>query len=573
MRERAGCGPPSSPAYSISMAVILLAGSWLSNLHVSAWPTISFWRCESEELLFVDTRNPPVLYLAPECERDALCSRVLRAAHARSDALGMWKPYTHARAAAALAAENPPQTCAVDVPSSTRLSSIRVVVAQPDAGLTIGVDESYSLRTLEAEVLIESATVWGALRALETLAQVLSPGMVDGVRRLTGCLGLAVSDKPAYKWRGLLIDVARHWWPMPALLRVLDAMSALKLNVLHLHLTDSQSFPLVGISAWPGLGSRTSWCEQCTYSAAQLGTLAAEAEARGIILVPELDTPGHSAAIGVAYPHLVAACPLRIGADELGPEHGIDHACLRWHEPDALRLVRDLVQHVAGAVPGAYLHLGFDEVDAQCSLEDLRARRVADRSEGAPSAAAHARLGAELVDFASAVIGSVRANGRRAIVWDDALDLLAQLAPAEREGMIVQVWRGWLNAADLLVRRAAALGLDVIVSAGYYLDYDDPWTVLYDRDVLASHGVHSARVLGGTAASWSEVSDHASFDATRLAKLAAAAERFWVGPRAAGAAAGESAHATQLRLAHFLCQLRRRGFKPAPVMPDHCDVA
>ena len=124
-------------------------------------------------------------------------------------------------------------------------------------------------------VTVRAATDWGAIHALATIAQLA--GQTHAIRH--------IHDHPAYPWRGLMIDVARRFIPLPALKRTLDAMSLAKLNVLHLHLTDDQAFRFRS-EAHPELASLDAW------DAAELKELVAYAADRAVRIVPELDMPG-----------------------------------------------------------------------------------------------------------------------------------------------------------------------------------------------------------------------------------------------------------------------------------------
>ena len=115
----------------------------------------------------------------------------------------------------------------------------------------------------------------------------------DGGRYVLCGLPLTLSDAPLFEWRGMLIDTARHYLPVPTLLTMLDGMAALKLNTLHWHLTDSQAFPL-RLDAAPELADAGALHPSLVYTPADLRAVVAAARARGIRVVPELDMPGHT---------------------------------------------------------------------------------------------------------------------------------------------------------------------------------------------------------------------------------------------------------------------------------------
>lgn len=163
----------------------------------------------------------------------------------------------------------------------------------------------------KAIVEISAPSCAGILAALSSLSQLLA-GIVS-VR-----VPLWIHDYPQYAWRGLLIDVARHFIPLSDLLLVLDAMEASKLNVLHLHLTDSQSFPLLllddtntgqPLSLLATNGSSQPFGKRRMYTLEDMRTLVAYAEERGIDIVPEIDMPAHSSSWAKAFPDILLPCP------------------------------------------------------------------------------------------------------------------------------------------------------------------------------------------------------------------------------------------------------------------------
>ncbi len=212
------------------------------------------------------------------------------------------------------------------------LRALRVEVELAAAPLQLrALDESYALDLPAPDAPRESGapnapvarlrarTAHGALCGVETFAQ-LFPARAPALAARARAARLAVDDAPHVRWRGLLVDVARHYLP-PALLRAtVDAMAAVKLNTLHLHLTDSQAFPLaldepdggaaagrVDASELARRGAHAYPAE--TYSDAELRALVAHARARGVRVVPEIDVPAHTRAWGAAFPEILVACP------------------------------------------------------------------------------------------------------------------------------------------------------------------------------------------------------------------------------------------------------------------------
>ena len=315
----------------------------------------------------------------------------------------------------------------------------------------LGDDESYSLEIAADRLRICAPRLWGAQHALATLMQLGAfPPQGKAKRTQKGSpahkapwrlpLG-RIEDAPRFPWRGLMLDAARHFIPANALLQTLDLMAFYKLNVLHLHLSDDQGFRFPS-TAWPKLASRES------YRRAELRELVAQAGARGIRVVPELDMPGHVASWLAAYP-------------EWGPQRqpvaasqrfGAHQAVLNPADAAVYQAVDALFGELAEIFPDPFVHIGGDEVQPDCWLEseEISAYMAEHGLNGPAALQAH---------FNQRVAALAARRGKRLIGWDEALH---EAAPA---GMIVQAWRG-ATARD----RALAAGHDCIVSSGYYLD-------------------------------------------------------------------------------------------------------
>src|SRR5205085_1250447 len=160
-------------------------------------------------------------------------------------------------------------------------------------------DESYSLEVSEKQASLKAPTTVGALRGLETFLQLLESDR-DGYF----IPGVEIQDKPRFRWRGLLIDVGRHYEPMEVLKRNLDAMAAVKLNVLHWHLTEDQGFRIES-KKFPKLHQMGS--DGLFYTQDEARVIIAYARERGIRVVPEFDMPGHSTSWAVSHPELASA--------------------------------------------------------------------------------------------------------------------------------------------------------------------------------------------------------------------------------------------------------------------------
>ncbi|MGW3018403.1 beta-N-acetylhexosaminidase [Streptomyces longwoodensis] len=390
---------------------------------------------------------------------------------------------------------------------------------------------------------------WGA----QTLRQLLGP---DAFRRAPvrpgtrqGLPHLRVEDAPRFPWRGVLLDVARHFLPKDGVLRQLDLMAAHKLNVLHLHLTDDQGWRveirrhprLTEVGSWRArtkLGHRASplWDERPHggfYTQDDLREIVAYAAERHITVVPEIDVPGHSQAAIAAYPELGNTDVVDTTALSVWDTWGVNPNVLAPTDT-TLRFFEGVFEEILELFPAdaarfsAFVHIGGDE----CPKDQWRA---------SPAVQARiAELGLADEDalqswFVRHFDSWLAARGRRLIGWDEILE--GGLAP----GAAVSSWRGYAGGIA-----AARAGHDVVMcpEQQVYLDHrqapgeDEPVPIGYVRtleDVYRFEpvppdltGDQARHVLGTQANVWTEVmEDQARVDYQQFPRLAAFAEVAW----------------------------------------------
>ncbi len=402
--------------------------------------------------------------------------------------------------------------------------TLRFVVDDVDeATPSLNADESYSIEWIDADVTLRAATQWGAVTGLATLSQVLAQG--TSVRR--------IEDRPAFTWRGIMIDVARRFMPIETLEAVLDGMWLVKLNVLHLHLSDDQGFRFKSIR-YPELASADG-----AYDRAALESLVERAADRGIRVVPELDVPGHVSSWLLAHPEWGVA-----GTAPAGPvrEFGVHRATLNPANEAAMVAVEGLFDELGRVFADEFLHFGGDEVAVGDWTDDPSIANWVEAT-GIAADGVQAR-------FVERVVASIHRAGRRAIGWDEALD-----ETLDRR-TVVEVWRGAKGRDNAL-----KAGFDVVVSAPYYLDLLYPGAAHYlygpaddfaqadaatrkidrmrhvvdgldwiDRVMkypdLAAGG-RRGRVLGGEACLWSELVLPELLPERLWSRLPLVADRFW----------------------------------------------
>ncbi|MEU5096091.1 beta-N-acetylhexosaminidase [Streptomyces sp. NPDC020996] len=383
---------------------------------------------------------------------------------------------------------------------------------------------------------------WGA----QTLRQLLGP---DAFRRapLPGRRWriplTRVEDSPRFGWRGLLLDVARHFMPKDDVLRYLDLMAAHKLNVLHLHLTDDQGWR-VEILRYPKLTETGAWRARTRfghrasplwepkphggfYSQDDIREIVAYAAERHITVVPEIDVPGHSQAAIAAYPELGNTDVVDTAALSVWDDWGISPNVLAPTD-DTIRFYEGVFEELLDLFPSRFVHVGGDE----CLKDQWRRSPAAQARIRELGLAGEDGLQAWFIGHFDAWLS---ARGRRLIGWDEILQ--GGLA----EGAAVSSWRGYAGGVA-----AARAGHDVVMCPEQYvyLDYrqapgeDEPVPIGYVRtleDVYRFEPVppqlteeEARHVLGAQANVWTEVmEDRARVDYQTFPRLAAFAEVAW----------------------------------------------
>ncbi|WUL77319.1 beta-N-acetylhexosaminidase [Streptomyces sp. NBC_00343] len=394
--------------------------------------------------------------------------------------------------------------------------------------------------------------LWGAdepglFYAAQTLRQLLGP---EAFRRAPVTTerrwelpAVSIRDAPRFRWRGLMLDVARHFMPKEGVLRYLDLMAAHKLNVFHFHLTDDQGWR-VQIKRYPKLTEIGSWRARTKfghrasplwddkphggyYTQDDIREIVAYAAERHITVVPEIDVPGHSQAAIAAYPELGNTDALDTDSLSVWDTWGINPNVLAPTD-NTLRFYEGVFEELLELFPSEFVHVGGDECPK-------------DQWKQSPTAQARIKeLGlADEDELQSWFIGHfdkwLSARGRRLVGWDEILE--GGLA----DGAVVSSWRGYEGGIT-----AARAGHDVVMcpEQHVYLDWrqapgeDEPVPIAHVRtleDVYRFEPVpeqlseaEARHVLGAQANVWTEVmEDHARVDYQTFPRLAAFAEVAW----------------------------------------------
>jgi len=362
-------------------------------------------------------------------------------------------------------------------------------------------NESYTLTVDAKRAVLKAATTVGALRGFETLLQ-----LVDGDRAGYFLPAVTVDDAPRFPWRGLLIDVARHWMPIEVIKRNLDGMAAVKLNVLHLHLTEDQGFR-VESRKFPKLHQMGSDGNYFTQD--QIREIVAYATERGIRVVPEFDMPGHVTSWLVGHPELASAP----GPYEIGRTWGVFDGALDPTREEVYKFLDVFYGEMASLFPDAYMHIGGDENNGKQWNANAAITAFMARNKLADANALQAYFNQRLTRI-------LKKYGKRMVGWDEILH------PDLPKDAVVQSWRGQASLAD-----SARNGYMGLLSNGYYIDLGYRTADHYLVDPLPPTvnltAEEAKRVLGGEACMWAEWITPETIDSRIWPRMAAIAERFW----------------------------------------------
>ena len=367
----------------------------------------------------------------------------------------------------------------------------------------LGDDESYNLEITNTQAKLTAPTTVGAMRGLETFLQLLE-GDKDGFY----FPAVSISDKPRFAWRGLMIDSARHFMPLDVIKRNLDAMAAVKLNVLHWHLTEDQGFR-VETRKFPELYLQGS--DGNYYTQSEIKEIIKMAADRGIRVMPEFDMPGHATAWLVSHPEIGSGKPGETYKIERQP--GIFDPTLDPTNEATYKLLEVFFKEMSELFPDKYLHIGGDENEGKQWKANAKIQAFMQEK------------GLKTQDdlqqyFNQRILKFIEKNGKIMMGWDEIFQ------PGIPKNIVIQSWRGQESLA-----KVARQGNQGILSNGYYIDLMFPASQHYAVDPLPANTTLTAdeqrRILGGEATMWSEWVSPETIDSRIWSRMPAVAERFW----------------------------------------------
>ncbi|KAH8556553.1 putative beta-N-acetylhexosaminidase naga [Umbelopsis sp. PMI_123] len=497
--------------------------------------------------------------------------------------------------------------------AKSTLKKINIEVSDLNADLQAGVDESYTLDILASGTgTIKANTVWGALHALSTFEQIV---ISDGKNGLLIEEPVTIKDAPLYPLRGVMLDTGRNFMSVDTLLRQIDALAWSKLNVLHWHIDDAQSWPIY-VSSQPNM-VKDAYSSKEVFSPSDVKKIISYARARGVRVIPEIDMPGHSVSGWQQIDPKIVACGQSWWSNDNWPYHTAVEP-----NPGQLDIIYDgtytaiksVYDDLSGLFTDNYFHVGFDELQPLC----YNFSTVTQEWFAADPSRTYDDLAQYYVDHALPIFQDKK--DRRLIMWEDSILNTGFAAKSIPKDVIMQTWNNGVNNTKTLT----SMGYDVIVSSAdfFYLDcgfggwvsndprynldyppYLDPsisaaiaadpttaysavsfnyggnggswcapyktWQRIYDYDITEGLTEEEAKhVLGGITPLWSEQSDATTVDSKLWPRAAALAELLWSGNRDAN---GDK-RVTQMtqRILNYRERLVGRGVGATPLMPRYC---
>ncbi|KAJ4482530.1 beta-hexosaminidase [Lentinula aciculospora] len=391
-------------------------------------------------------------------------------------------------------------------------------------------DESYSLSVQSdgSTGVVSANTTLGLLRGLSTFEQLWYT--YNGTIYTNYAPVTIINDSPAYSFRGFMLDTARNFFSVSDIKRTLDAMYLVKINTFHWHITDSQSWP-IQIDKFPELAQAGAYSANQSFTPEDIQDVVSYAGERGIDVLVEIDTPGHTAIIGASHPDYVA-CYLSDWVTFAGePPAGQ----LRLADAAVANFTAEVLAAVAKTLPSTIFSTGGDEVDTACYAADGPTQTMLNETGRT--------LFEALDDFTATTHGTLHALGKTAVVWEEMV--LEYNTTTLRNDTIVMVWISSDDAAAVVQKgyrivHAPSNYFYLDCGAGEPLGNDptgnswcDPfktWQESYTFDPLANISSDQVSlVLGGEQLLWTEQSGPENLDSIVWPRAASSAEVFWTG--------------------------------------------
>jgi len=430
-------------------------------------------------------------------------------------------------------------------PQSGHRTGLPFIEMKYDGGITA--EEGYKLVITGRQVLLSARTTAGMFMAVQTIRQLLPAGAegpaLHPVSQLT-LPAVTIQDAPAYAWRGMHLDVSRHFFSMAYLKKFMDVMALYKFNKFHLHLTDDQGWrieikkypKLTEYGAWRTFNNQDSACMKKAvdnpdfiidpahllqkdgktlyggfYTQAEMRALVSYAAGKHIDIIPEIDMPGHMMAAINQYPFL--SCD---GSSVFGKLFSTPICpCL----PATFQFANDVYTEIMDIFPGTYIHIGGDEVDRSLWAKSDECKALMQK-EGLKNTA---ELQSYFINDMEKFFNS---KGRKMIGWDEVLE------GGVSKTAVIMYWRTWVPKAPV---EAARNGNKVIMTPGNPLYFDaapdnNSLPAVYHFNLIPKGltDAEAGNIIGAQANIWTEmIPSENRADYMYMPRMTALAEVLW----------------------------------------------
>jgi len=452
-------------------------------------------------------------------------------------------------------------------------------------------DESYTIEVSETGVSINSPEIWGTIRAFETLSQSIF------WNDETNCLIFeqTIQDEPEFSHRGFMIDTARHFLTWEVMEQFLDGMAYNKLNLIHWHMVDAQSFAYKS-EVFPFLSENAAFKpeEKHTYSIPDIKNFIERAKMRGIRIVPEIDSPGHMHTLCDGFSkqgyNFCTRCEGNVwDKDQMDEFFG--WGPFRPDLEENYELLETLWTELRTVFKDDIMHLGGDEVPTGCWLKDENVKKWAEE-QGFENDSQIMRYHLDRLYEITKKVGFARTQ-----VWNEAegfesadTDEMDKRVKDPSEKPIIHSWMPWGSGYptgfENILDRATSEGYDVVLSSGWYLDlitypsggHGADWTTYYKINPLkflegkpGNTDEQRKHLIGGEVAWWTEYIDSAGIIPRSFPRASAIAERLWTKWEDTSAGQSNGVEDAFPRLDKFRCLMINRDINAEPIgVPSSC---
>ncbi|XP_065821941.1 beta-hexosaminidase subunit beta isoform X1 [Labrus bergylta] len=434
----------------------------------------------------------------------------------------------------------------------SELTELQVLITSPDSDCdgypSVTSDESYELSVDQPYAVLRAPKVWGALRGLETFSQLVFEDDY-GAKSINAT---QISDFPRFAHRGILLDTSRHYLPIKVILANLETMAMNKINVFHWHIVDDQSFPYLS-RTFPQLSQQGAYHPYThVYTPADVKMVIEFARLRGIRVIPEFDTPGHTQSWGKGQKDLLTPC--YSGATPSGTFGPVNPILNTTYD-----FMSQFFKEISTVFPDAYVHLGGDEVDFNCwkSNPDIQ-KFMAQQGFGQDFS--------KLESFyIQRLLNIVTSTKKGYMIWQEVFDNGVKLKP----DTIIHVWKGTQLQYQNEMANVTSAGYQTLLSTPWYLNrisYGQDWRGHYKADPQDFNGTDEQKklVVGGEACLWGEYVDATNLTPRLWPRASAVAERLW------SAKDVTDINDAFNRLSVHRCRMVERGIPAEPLFSSFC---